>query len=137
MSKIIASAAIRGAHGLVAQAEEKLAQAIEAKGQDHAVGFPNTGYYLPIIYAILGTKVEKLSDLQPVLAECRTLLPPLVDDEIFPQNRQIHRFFYLLYIFELALKIFFIGNNAYRVSTAILIRPRNLDRIEILPDNPS
>ena len=81
MSRIIAAAAIRGAHDLVGQAERKLAQAIEAKGADHEVGFPNTGYYLPIIYSILGAKVAKLSDLEPILAECRGLLPPPVEQE--------------------------------------------------------
>ena len=47
MSKIIASAAIRGAHKIVGAAENKLKQAIDAFGPDKDVAFPNTGYYLP------------------------------------------------------------------------------------------
>ena len=34
MSRIIATAAIRGAHSIVKQAEEKLREAIESKGKD-------------------------------------------------------------------------------------------------------
>ncbi|GAH93989.1 unnamed protein product [marine sediment metagenome] len=47
MSKIIASAAIRGAHKYVKEAEEKLNKLIEEKGPDEKVAFPNTAYYLP------------------------------------------------------------------------------------------
>ena len=81
MSKIIASAAIRGAHSIVKQAEEKLAEAVKAHGPDGAVAFPNTAYFLPIAFSMLGHKVEKLSEIEPILAECRSLLPELVDDE--------------------------------------------------------
>jgi acetyl-CoA synthase len=78
MSKIIASAAIRGAHKIVRQAEEKWQQAMEKRGASEPVGFPNTAYYLPIIYGILGIKVEKLEDMKQVLDRCRSLLPPPV-----------------------------------------------------------
>ena len=46
MSKIIASAAIRGAHKITKQAEDMLARAIAEKGKDCRVEFPNTGYFL-------------------------------------------------------------------------------------------
>lgn len=49
MSKIIATAAIRGAHKLVDTAEESLQKAIELKGKDSPVAYPNTAYYLPVI----------------------------------------------------------------------------------------
>ncbi len=49
MSRIIATAAIRGARSIVKQAEEKLRETIESKGKDTKVEFPDTGYYLPII----------------------------------------------------------------------------------------
>lgn len=75
MSRIIASAAIRGAHRLVRKAEEKWRQAVDAKGPSEPVEFPNTGYYLPVIYGLTGRKVQKLSDLEPVLGLCRELLP--------------------------------------------------------------
>lgn len=83
MSKIIASAAIRGAHKLVARAEESLRQAIEAYGPETPVAFPNTGYYLPVIYGITGLQVEKVGDLEPVLKNAKELLPPIPSDKVW------------------------------------------------------
>ena len=81
MSKIIASAAIRGAYKIVEQAEEKWKQAMDKWGANEPVGFPNTAYYLPVIYGILGEKVEKVGDMERILKRCRTLLPPPVREE--------------------------------------------------------
>ena len=83
MSKIIASSAIRGAHRIVAEAEDFLARAVAAKGAECAVGFPNTAYALPVIYSLLGLRVEKLSEMPQVLEECRRLLPPIPDDHVW------------------------------------------------------
>jgi len=81
MSKIIASAAIRGAYKIVGRAEKKWQEAMDRWGANEPVGFPNTAYYLPVIYGILGIPVEKLSDMEPVLKRCQSLLPPPVRDE--------------------------------------------------------
>jgi acetyl-CoA synthase len=81
MSKIIASAAIRGAYKIVEQAEKKWQNAMDKWGAKEPVGFPNTAYYLPIIYGILGMKVEKLGDMEAVLKKCRALLPPPVKEQ--------------------------------------------------------
>jgi len=81
MSKIIASAAIRGTHKIVNQAEQKWQQAMDKWGANEPVGFPNTAYYLPVIYGMLGTKVEKLGDMEAVLQKCRSILPPPVRDQ--------------------------------------------------------
>jgi len=78
MSKIIASAAIRGAHKIVERAEKKYQEALKKWGSEQKVEFPNTAYYLPIIYGILGIAVKTLGDMKPVLERCRILLPPLV-----------------------------------------------------------
>ncbi|MHC4911776.1 MAG: acetyl-CoA decarbonylase/synthase complex subunit alpha/beta [Planctomycetota bacterium] len=83
MSKIIASAAIRGAHKIAKQAEEKLAQAIKEKGEDCPVAFPNTGYYIPIIYSMTGIAVEKLADFEEVMNQVKDLLPEMVDDDLW------------------------------------------------------
>jgi len=80
MSRIIAAAAIRGAHRIAKRAETMLEQAIKEKGEDQAVEFPNTGYFIPIIYAMMGHEVKTLADFRPVLEEIHGLLPPLVDD---------------------------------------------------------
>lgn len=81
MSKIIASAGIRGAHKIVNRAENKIKESIDKFGPNQEVAFPNTGYYLPIIYGILGKKVEKLSDMESIIKTCRTLLPPIVKEK--------------------------------------------------------
>jgi acetyl-CoA synthase len=81
MSKIIASAAIRGAYKIVDQAEKKWQEAMDKFGAGEPVGFPNTAYYLPVIYGILGAKVEKLGDMEPVLKKCKAILPPPVREE--------------------------------------------------------
>ena len=81
MSKIIASAAIRGAHKIFGQADQKWQQAMDKWGANEPVGFPNTAYYLPVIYGILGEKVEKLGDMEPILKRCKALLPPPVREE--------------------------------------------------------
>ena len=83
MSRIIAASAIRGAHEIAKQAEDYLARAIKEKGEDSKVEFPNTGYYLPIIYSMTGRAVEKLADLQEVMQDVKGLLPPLVDEDLW------------------------------------------------------
>ncbi len=81
MSKIICSAAIRGAHKIVDMAEEKYEDAVKKYGKEQEVAFPNTAYFLPIIYSMLGVKIQKLGDMKEVFEECRRLLPPPVSDE--------------------------------------------------------
>lgn len=81
MSRMIAAAAIRGAHKIVDRAEKKLNEVIEGYGKDQAVGFPNTGYFLPVIYGMTGMKVETVTDMEKVMAECKRLLPPLVKEK--------------------------------------------------------
>ncbi len=82
MSKIIAAAGIKGAYHFVSQAKEKLAAALEKHGPDKEVNFPNTGYYLPVIYGILGVPVKTLGDMKGVVERCETLLPPLVKEKV-------------------------------------------------------
>jgi len=83
MSKIIATAAIRGAHTIFARAEETLDTLIKDKGKDTPVQFPNTAYFLPVIYALLGLKVTKAGDLAEALAEAKKLLPALPGETLW------------------------------------------------------
>lgn len=83
MSKIICSAAIRGARKIIDMAEESFEEALKKYGPEHEVSFPHTAYYLPIIYSMLGAKVEKLGDMKDIFQECRTLLPPDVTEDIW------------------------------------------------------
>ncbi|MCR4292097.1 MAG: acetyl-CoA decarbonylase/synthase complex subunit alpha/beta [Candidatus Kuenenia sp.] len=77
MSKIICSAAIRGAYQIVDKADKKLTEAIEQKGRDCKVEFPNTAYYLPIIYSMTGIPVKTLEDCVHIIGMARSMLPPL------------------------------------------------------------
>ncbi len=52
-------------------AEILLNQAIKRHGPDKPVGYPDTGYYLPVIRALSGEAVEKLGDLPPILNRMR------------------------------------------------------------------
>jgi acetyl-CoA synthase len=83
MSKIIATAAIRGAHSLVARAEAALAEAIGKKGKDHPVAYPNTAYYLPIMLLFLGQKVQTLGDLEESLQEAKKLLGVIPSESLW------------------------------------------------------
>jgi acetyl-CoA synthase len=82
MSKIIASAAINGAHKIADKCEKKWKEAMDKYGPNQQVGFPDTAYYLPIIYGILGEKVEKLSDMEKIFSTCKGLLPAPVRKEV-------------------------------------------------------
>nr|MBF0222259.1 CO dehydrogenase/CO-methylating acetyl-CoA synthase complex subunit beta [Desulfobulbaceae bacterium] len=83
MSKIICSAAIRGAHKIVDMAEESYEAAVKKYGQEQEVAFPNTAYYLPIIYSMLGAKIQTIGDMKEIFQECRKLLPDLVSDKVW------------------------------------------------------
>ncbi|MEN8141682.1 MAG: acetyl-CoA decarbonylase/synthase complex subunit alpha/beta [Thermodesulfobacteriota bacterium] len=83
MSKIICSAAIRGAHKIVDMAEESYEAAMQKYGADQEVAFPSTAYFLPIIYSMLGAKVEKVGDMKDIFTECRKLLPEIVSDSVW------------------------------------------------------
>ncbi len=76
MSRLVAFAAIQGGYNIVSKVEGKLKRALESRNADTPVGFPNTAYYLPVIYSLLGIKVETLEDMQKPLAFARKLLPP-------------------------------------------------------------
>jgi acetyl-CoA synthase len=83
MSKVIATKAIRGAHKLVGRAEKELLQAIDERGPQTKVEFPNTGYFLPISYGILGLQIETLKGLLELLEEAKKLLPPIPDEKLW------------------------------------------------------
>jgi len=77
MSKIIASAAIRGAHQVVSQAEEKWLKARESKGEGAKVEFPETAFYFPMANALMGVEVKTVGGVKQVLDHCKELLPEL------------------------------------------------------------
>jgi acetyl-CoA synthase len=83
MSKLIATSAIRGAHSILAQAQKKLQDALAAKGPECPVAFPNTGYFLPISYSMLGLEIKSLGQIGSVLAECNKLMPSVPADSMW------------------------------------------------------
>ena len=78
MSKLVAFAAIQGGYNIVSQVEGEYKKALQTFDADTKVGFPNTAYYLPVIYSLLGIKVETLEDMKKPLEVARKLLPPHV-----------------------------------------------------------
>ncbi|MDR7483974.1 MAG: acetyl-CoA decarbonylase/synthase complex subunit alpha/beta [Armatimonadota bacterium] len=83
MSRIIATAAIRGAQKYVAEAEAALTRAMDARGGAAKLEFPNTAFYLPLIYALTGIKVKTMQDAWEPLRIARSLLPPVPTDRLW------------------------------------------------------
>ena len=81
MSRYIATRAIRGANALVTEADFMLKKAIQEKGAETPVAFPNTAYYLPLTLGMTGMEIETLGQLQEVLGKARKLLHPLPSDK--------------------------------------------------------
>jgi len=78
MSKLVAFAAIQGGYNIVSKVEGQYKKALQTFNADTKVEFPNTAYYLPVIYSLLGIKVETLEDMKKPLEIARKLLPPHV-----------------------------------------------------------
>ena len=83
MSKIIATAAIKGAHVFFKEAEERLSKAIEDKGEDQKVEFPETAYFLPMANALMGLEVKTLGEIRPVLDHAKELLPQQPSEDLW------------------------------------------------------
>ena len=83
MSKIVASAAIRGAHLWVEEAEAALKQAIEEKGEDAKLEFPETAFHLPMAYSLLGMEAKTLGDANKIMTRTRDLLPEVPSEKVW------------------------------------------------------
>jgi len=75
MSKLVAFAAIQGGYKVVSTAEGEYAKALATFDAASKIEFPNTGYFLPVIYSLTGMKVETLEDIKEPLEFARDLLP--------------------------------------------------------------
>ncbi len=76
MSKLVAFAAIQGGYKVVSSVDGEYKKALETYNADTKIGFPNTAYYLPVIYSLTGMKCETLEDLKKPLDFAKGLLPP-------------------------------------------------------------
>jgi len=83
MSKIIATAAIRGARDIVAKTEQMLEKALAEKGKDLHFEFPDTAFYLPMVYAMTGFAVKTLGDMKVALGLAKELLHPDPDEDLW------------------------------------------------------
>jgi len=83
MSRIIASAAIRGAHEYVTEAETKVAATLESTGGATRLEFPNTAFYLPLTLALTGIEVKTVEEARVPLRIARDLLGPVPSDEMW------------------------------------------------------
>jgi len=81
VSKIIAANVIAGAHKIYEKTRKKYEQAVKKFGKKQEVAFPNTGYYLPVIYGILGFPVKNLGDCGVVLDRAEQLIPAMVREK--------------------------------------------------------
>lgn len=81
MSKIIAANVIAGAHKVYEKARKSYEMAVKKYGEKQELAFPNTGYYLPVIYGILGFPVKNLGDAGVVLDRAEQLIPPPVREK--------------------------------------------------------
>jgi acetyl-CoA synthase len=83
MSKLIASAAIRGAQRITKEAEKMLDKALAEKGGSFSFEFPDTAYYLPMIYAMTGFPVKTLSDMRVALGMIKEMLHQEPEEQIW------------------------------------------------------
>ncbi len=74
MSKIIASSAIRGANKIHKEAKDFINKAIKEKTENCEVKFPETAFYFPLVYALLGKEVKTLKDAKEIVDYSKTLL---------------------------------------------------------------
>ncbi len=83
MSRVVVSAAIRGAKAFIEEAEALFNEAVRAIGEDAEISFPETAFQLPMIHALMGLEVTKLGQLRSVLIHCRELLAPEPTEELW------------------------------------------------------
>ncbi|MCI1946184.1 acetyl-CoA decarbonylase/synthase complex subunit alpha/beta [Clostridium luticellarii] len=68
-----------GSKQALAAAEGIVKQAIDEKGKDYKVAFPDTAYSLPVIFAATGKKITNLGELEGALDIVRSLI---VEEEV-------------------------------------------------------
>lgn len=74
MLKAVGELAVSGSHKAVNLAGEIIDNLTKQKGPDFKIGFPETTYYLPLIFAALGKEVTTLKGAKEIIDISRTLL---------------------------------------------------------------
>lgn len=80
-AKTVAGLMVSGAKKLYAESDEFLNRAIKEKGDNQAVGFPETAFYLPLANGLLGLETKTLGDAKKILTTAKTLLANVPADE--------------------------------------------------------
>jgi acetyl-CoA synthase len=75
---MVAFAVVQGAYNIVSKAEGKYQEALEKYGGAQKLEFPNTAYFLPVIYSLTGIKVTDLDSAKQIMEFSRALLPPYI-----------------------------------------------------------
>ena len=63
-----------GSNAVAGLTEGAVDDAIKKYGESHAVGYPDTAYFLPIIYAATGVKIKTLGDLPAAVGILKSLI---------------------------------------------------------------
>ncbi|MBC3899667.1 CO dehydrogenase/CO-methylating acetyl-CoA synthase complex subunit beta [Acetobacterium malicum] len=63
-----------GSNAVAGLTEGAVNDAIEKYGESHTVGYPDTAYFLPIIYAATGVKIKTLGDLPAAVGILKSLI---------------------------------------------------------------
>ncbi len=83
MSKAVAAAAIRGSNEVVARAEAQLDAAIAEHGESQQLEFPETAFFLPMAYALLGLEINTLGQARQALEAAKALLSDEPSDRLW------------------------------------------------------
>jgi len=83
MSKLIATSAITAAREMVDRAEKLLEETIAAKGEDFEFEFPDTAFFLPMIYAMTAYQIRTLGQMREGIRFARELLHDAPDSALW------------------------------------------------------
>jgi acetyl-CoA synthase len=83
MSKVICTNAIDGAVEWISRADSALDEIEKGSGADAPLSFPNTAYYLPVIYSFTGEAVETTGDARRALKKAKELLPERPSEHVW------------------------------------------------------
>jgi len=72
MSVALYKKAYEGAVIATGYAQIRLDQALEEYGADHGIGFPDTAYFLPVLYALHGVRIGTIAQIRPVLNQIKS-----------------------------------------------------------------
>jgi acetyl-CoA synthase len=73
MSDIVFGLAKKGTQVALGAAEGLVRDSIGSFGADREIQFPDTAFYLPLIYAVLGQEVKNLKEAEAIIKAARTM----------------------------------------------------------------